>query len=132
MINVFIAYPMDGLTNDEIKKRRLELLDMLKRRYPTEEFHLIAIPPYPYSCISPIWVLGKFLEYMAQADLVFFSKDWEIDYMCSLEHAICRYYDIPIAYEDGYFTHESVYYHYDANNSPLSSCMSDDILHERR
>lgn len=118
---------MNSLTNDEIKKRRLELLNMLKRRYPTEEILIDSfIGNSPNDCNTSVWYLGKSLEYIAQADLVFFSKDWEISYICSLEHAICRYYDIPIAYEDGYFTYESIYYHYDANNSPLLSCVKGD------
>ena len=94
-MNVFISHPMGSLTND----KRLELLNMLKERYPTEEIRLIANPPYPYDCNSSIWYLSKSLEYIALADLVFFSKYWEISYICSLEHAICHYYNIPIAFE---------------------------------
>ena len=105
-MNVFISQPMVGLTNNELKKYRSKVLDMIKRRYPTEKIHLIY-PPYPYGHNESVWALGKSLEYIAQADLVFFLKYWEISYMCSLQHAICRYYRIPIAYEDGYFTHES-------------------------
>ena len=125
---VFISQPMERLANEEFKQRRQEVLDMVKRRYPTEKIHLInpPYPYYPYGHNKSVWVLGKSLEYIAQADLVFFLKYWEISYMCSLQHLICHYYNIPIAYEDGYFTHESAYYHYDANNSPLSSCMKGD------
>lgn len=127
-MNVFISQPMIGLTNDELKKYRSKVLDMIQRRYPTEKIHLInpPCPYYPYGHNESVWALGKSLEYIVQADLVFFLKDWEISYMCSLQHAICRYYRIPIAYEDGYFTHESAYYHYDANNSSLSSCVKGD------
>lgn len=46
MMNVFISYPKDGLTNNEIKKRRSELFNMLKERYPTVKFHPIANPSY--------------------------------------------------------------------------------------
>ena len=125
---VFILQPMVGLTNDELKKYRSKVLDMIQRRYPTEKIHLInpPCPYYPSSHNESVWTLGKSLEYIAQADLVFFLKYWEISYMCSLQHLICHYYRIPIAYEDGYFTHKSVYYHYDANNSPLSSCVKGD------
>ena len=126
---VFISQPMVGLTNDELKKYRLKVLDMIQRRYPTEKIRFITNPliaNLPHDDNSIVWYLGKSLECIASANLVFFSKDWESDYICSLEHAICRYYNIPIAYEDGYFTHESAYYHYDANNSPLSSCVKGD------
>ena len=127
-MNVFISQPMVGLTNDELKKYRSKVLDMIQRRYPTEKVHLInpPCPYYPSSYNESVWALGKSLEYIAQADLVFFSKDWQKDYICSLKHAICRYYNIPIAYEDRYFTHEKICYHYDANNSPLSSCVKGD------
>ena len=100
-MNVFISQPMIGLTNDELKKYRSKVLDMIQRRYPTEKIHLInpPYPYYPYGHNESVWVLGKSLEYIAQADLVFFLKYWEIDYICSLEHAICRYYNIPIIHE---------------------------------
>ena len=126
---VFISQPMERLTNDEFKQRRLEVLDMVKRRYPTEKIRFITNPliaNLPHDDNSIVWYLGKSLECIASADLVFFSKDWEIDYICSLQRAICRYYNIPIASEDEYSTHESAYYHYDANNSPLSSCVKGD------
>lgn len=126
---VFISQPMERLTNDEFKQRRLEVLDMVKRRYPTEKIRFITNPliaNLPHDDNSIVWYLGKSLECIASANLVFFPKDWEIDYICSLQHEICLYYNIPIIYEDEYFTHESVYYHYDVNNSPLSSCVKGD------
>ena len=100
-MNVFISQPMVGLTNDELKKYRSKVLDMIQRRYPTEKIHLInpPYPYYPYGHNESVWALGKSLEYIAQADLVFFLKYWEISYMCSLQHAICRYYNIPIIHE---------------------------------
>lgn len=119
-MNVFISQPMVGLTNDELKKYRSKVLDMIQRRYPTEKIRFITNPliaKLPHDDNSIVWYLGKSLECIASANLVFFSKDWESDYICSLEHAICRYYNIPIICEDEYyFTHESVY----TNNSPLS------------
>ena len=126
---VFISQPMEHLTNDEFKQRRLEVLDILKRRYPTEKIRFITNPliaNLPHDDNSIVWYLGKSLECIASANLVFFSKDWESDYICSLQHAICRYYNIPIAFEDEYSIHESAYYHYDVNNSPLSSCVKGD------
>ena len=126
---VFISQPMEHLTTDEFKQRRLEGLDMVKRRYPTEKIRFITNPliaNLPHDDNSIVWYLGKSLECIASANLVFFSKDWEIDYICSLEHEICRYYNIPIASEDKYSTHESAYYHYDVNNSPLSPCVNGD------
>ena len=124
-MNVFISQPMIGLTNDELKKYRSKVLGMIQRRYPTEKIHLINPPRpyYPYGHNESVWALGKSLEYIAQADLVFFLKYWEISYMCSLQHLICRYYNIPIICEDEYyFTHESAYCHYGTNNSPFHLC----------
>ena len=129
-MNVFISQPMVGLTNDELKKYRSKVLDMIQRRYPTEKIRFITNPliaNLPHDDNSIVWYLGESLKCIASANLVFFSKDWESDYICSLQHAICRYYRIPIASEDGYFTHESAYYHYDANNSSLSSCVKGEI-----
>ena len=127
-MNVFISQPMVGLTNDELKKYRSKVLDMVKRRYPTEKIRFITNPliaNLPHDDNSIVWYLGESLKCIASANLVFFPKDWESDYICSLEHAICRYYNILITSEDEYSTHESAYYHYDAN-SPLSSCVKGD------
>ena len=126
---VFISQPMERLTNDEFKQRRLEVLDMVKRRYPTEKIRFITNPliaNLPHDDNSIVWYLGKSLKRIASANIVIFSKEWESDYICSLEHEICRYYNIPIIHEDEYSTHESAYYHYDVNNSPLSSCVKGD------
>ena len=128
-MNVFISQPMVGLANDELKKYRSKVLDMVKRRYPTEKIRFITNPliaNLPHDDNSIVWYLGESLKCIASANLVFFPKDWESDYICSLEHEICRFYNIPIIHEDEYFTHESVCYHYDVNNSPLSSCMKGD------
>lgn len=64
---------MVGLTNDELKKYRSKVLDMIQRRYPTEKIHLIN-PPYPYDYNESVWFLGKSLEYLSQVDLVFLQR----------------------------------------------------------
>ena len=56
-MEVFISQPMVGLTNDELKKYRSKVLDMIQRRYPTEKIRFIANTPYPYDCNSSIWFL---------------------------------------------------------------------------
>lgn len=99
-MNVFISQPMNGLTDDAIKQRRLEILNTVRQRYPTEEINLIDsfFENAPHDA-SPVWFLGKSLEYLSQADLAFFSKDWEKARGCVIEHMVCRNYHIPIAHE---------------------------------
>ena len=100
-MNVFISQPMVGLTNDELKKYRSKVLNMIQRRYPTEKIRFITNPliaNLPHDDNSIVWYLGKSLECIASANLVFFSKDWESDYICSFELTICRYYNIPIIF----------------------------------
>lgn len=99
-MNVFISQPMNGLTDDVIKKRRLRILNIIKKRYPTENIYLIDsfFENAPHDA-SPIWFLGKSLEYLSQADLVFFSKDWEKARGYVVEHMVCRNYHIPIVHE---------------------------------
>lgn len=92
---------MVGLTNDELKKYRSKVLDMIQRRYPTEKIHLInpPYPYYPYDYNESVWFLGKSLKYLSQVDLVFFTKNWEKARGCVIEHMVCLNYHIPIAYE---------------------------------
>lgn len=91
---------MNGLTDDAIKKRRLEALSILKKRYPTEDIHLIDsfLENAPHDA-SPVWFLGKSLEFLATADLAFFLKGWESARGSVIEHMVCRNYHIPIAHE---------------------------------
>lgn len=104
-MNIFISQPMVGLTNDELKKYRSKVLDMIQRRYPTEKIHLIN-PPYPYYLYDyneSVWFLGKSLEYLSQVDLVFFTKNWEklVVALLNIWYVSITIYQLHTKYEKG-------------------------------
>lgn len=96
---------MVGLTNDELKKYRSKVLDMIQRRYPTEKIHLInpPYPYYPYDYNESVWFLGKSLEYLSQVDLVFFTKNWEklVVALLNIWYVSITIYQLHTKYEKG-------------------------------
>ena len=99
MKKLFISQPMRGLTDEEILKAReeiraraehaigepVELIDSFIKDYPGEINKSI-----------PVWYLGKSIQLLAQADIVYFGGDWENARGCKIEHEIAKEYGINI------------------------------------
>lgn len=45
---------------------------------------------------KPLWFLGKSLELLADADVVYFAKDWEKYRGCKIENVCAVEYGIPV------------------------------------
>ena len=54
----------------------------------------------PKNVDEAIWFLSKSIEYLAQADIIFFMKGWEKARGCKIEHQIAVEYDKEIIYEN--------------------------------
>lgn len=97
MKKVFISQPMRGLTEEEILAFRniikmnlefslnesIEIIDSYFKDYPGEINKHI-----------PVYYLGKSIELLAQADIVYFGGDWKNARGCQIEYAVCRKYGI--------------------------------------
>ena len=99
MKKLFISQPMRGKTDDEIKAERaraiqsaeevvgepLEVIDSFFENAPVDA--------------KPLWFLGKSLELLAGADVVYFVSGWEDYRGCKIEHTCSVEYDIQIIEE---------------------------------
>lgn len=87
MLQVFISQPMIRKTDEEIKKERMRIVSKISDIL-TEPFQVIDsfFESAPYDA-KPLWFLGKSIELLASADLVYFSKGWENARGCRIEHA---------------------------------------------
>ena len=47
---------------------------------------------------SPLYLLGKSLELLAEADIAIFGSGWEQSRGCRIEHTCCEEYGIPMEY----------------------------------
>lgn len=61
-----------------------------------EEVYIINNLPHLFKDVSPLWYLGRSLELMSSADIVYFAKGWKKYRGCRVEHLAAREYDIKI------------------------------------
>ena len=106
-MKIFISQPMKGLTEDEIRANRQEVVELL-----TGEGHEIvdsvfsdmpSIDRLPASVRGDrqgLWCLGKALQLITEkADAVYFMNGWDRARGCMMEHDACRAYSILTMYQ---------------------------------
>ena len=102
MKKLFISQPMRGLTDIEILKVRIELKNRAEKIIG-EPLELINsfIEDYPGEIINsiPVWYLGKSIQFLSQADVVYFGNDWRNARGCKIEYEIAIAYGIKVITE---------------------------------
>lgn len=96
MKKLFISQPMNGKNDEEILKERKKAIKAAEI-YLDEPVDVIDsfFQNVPADA-SPLWFLGKSLELLSTADVVYFASDWEnargckIEHMCAVEYGIDR------------------------------------------
>lgn len=94
----FIIQPMNGKTNSEIMHVRKKAAI-----YLTNKGYEIAPSFFNYTPKSKnvaVWYLGKSIEVMADADLVYLCKGWRKSRGCRIEHSIATEYGLEIEEEE--------------------------------
>lgn len=96
MKKLFISQPMNGKTDEEIKKERQDALLQAVATYG-EEVELIDsfFESAPHDA-KPLWFLGKSLELLSTADVAYFASGWESARGCKIEHDCAVAYGISI------------------------------------
>jgi hypothetical protein len=98
MKKIMISQPMRGKTNELIKEERKVLVQELENN--GYEVLDTIFDEAPKDTDEAIWFLSKSIEYLAQADIIFFMKGWEKARGCKIEHEIAVEYDKEIIYEN--------------------------------
>lgn len=98
MEKIMISQPMRGKTNELIKEERKVLVQELENN--GYEVLDTVFDEAPKNVDEAIWFLSKSIEYLAQADIIFFMKGWEKARGCKIEHEIAVEYDKEIIYEN--------------------------------
>ena len=96
-IRLFISQPMRNKTNEEILEEREYAVKRVKEILG--DVHVIDsfFKDVPTDT-SPLWFLGKSLELLSTADVVYFCNGWDtargcrIEQMCAVEYGINRIY----------------------------------------
>lgn len=87
---------MNGKSDEEIKKERQDALLQAVATYG-EEVELIDsfFESAPHDA-KPLWFLGKSLELLSTADIVYFASGWESARGCKIEHECAVAYGLNI------------------------------------
>lgn len=98
MKKIMISQPMRGKTNELIKEER----KVLVQEFEDNGYEVLdtVFDEAPKNVDEAIWFLSKSIEYLAQADIIFFMKGWEKARGCKIEHQIAVEYDKEIIYEN--------------------------------
>lgn len=100
MKRLFISQPMNGKTDEEILAVREKAIKSAEERLgePLEiiDSFFQSVP----ADARPLWFLGKSLELLSTADVVFFAKGWEGTRGCKIENTCAIEYGIDVVIEN--------------------------------
>lgn len=98
MKKLFISQPMRDKTDEEIKKEREDIISACRNEYGKVEVLDSFFESAPHDA-KPLWFLGKSLEMLSNADIVFFAEGWSNYRGCRIEHECAKEYGIEIVYD---------------------------------
>ena len=100
-MKIFIAQPMSGVPDEEVEKIREHVTKLMLDKYGSnieiiDQFHVPEeeMPDEPLERPG-IHLLGRSIQFLADADLVVFVSDFLHAKGCCVELAVCKEYDIP-------------------------------------
>lgn len=106
MKKIFISLPMKDKSSEEIKNDFKYWFNYIKNNYPNEDFELIDtyfdidsdLESTEHIKDKNIWYLGKSIEKLSEADIIFFHPLWKKARGCIIENYIAIKYEIKIEY----------------------------------
>ena len=96
-MKVFISFPMNGKSYDELVKERNSIINQCKLYFSEDTYYIDTVfddPDYDFN--DPLYYLGKSITAMAEADIVVFARGWENARGCLIEYDCARKYGVPI------------------------------------
>lgn len=95
MQKLFISQPMNGLTDEEIKATRAKIIKKVTEQYGEVEVIDSFFESAPHDA-KPLWFLGKSLELLSNAGIVYFGIGWSKARGCKIEHTCAVEYGIGV------------------------------------
>ena len=100
MKRLFISQPMNGKTDEEILKVREKAIVSAEKHIGESVEVIDSFFQDPPIQVRPLWYLGKSIELLSTADVVYFVKGWEEARGCRIEHECVMEYGIDLIIED--------------------------------
>lgn len=98
MKKLFISQPMRGKTDEEILKERETAIAKAKEHLNDDVEVIDSFFQSAPAEAKPLWFLGKSLELLSDADVVYFAPGWEDARGCRIEHTSAEEYGIETIY----------------------------------
>lgn len=105
MKKLFISQPMKGKTDEEILAVRDAAIKQAQQKIGEPVEVIDSFFQNAPEDARPLWFLGKSLELLSTADIVYFAKGWEEFRGCRIEHQCAVEYEIAML-EEGGVNHE--------------------------
>ena len=102
-MKVFISQPMRGLSEHKIKLNRAKAIEKIKRLYGDD---VEIIDNYFGGNEKPLFKLGKSIELLSTADIIYICNGWYKARGCKIEYMCASDYDIKIIFENGVIFNE--------------------------
>lgn len=96
MKRVFISQPMRDKTASEIILERNKAISDIVNKLGEDVYIIDTYLTEGPMDVPPLWYIGKSLELMSTADIVYFTEGWERYRGCRVEHLAAHEYDIKI------------------------------------
>lgn len=90
-MKIFLSQPMSGRPEEEILLERAYIEQELKQWYGED---VEVIHSYSSEPKQPLYLLGKAIQAMADADVVYFLPGWEDSRGCKIEYQCAMEYDL--------------------------------------
>lgn len=94
MTKIFISQPMNGKTDEEIKKEREKAIEYVERLLGEKVEVIDSFFEKAPIGAKPLWFLGKSIELLSNANVVYFVKGWKEARGCRIEHQCAVQYGI--------------------------------------
>lgn len=98
-MRVMISQPMNGRSEEEIKKERQEIIGKFDRMHITV-INTIFTEEAPDDCNPAVYYLGKSISAMKDIDALYMCDGWREARGCKIEYEVAKAYGIKILYSN--------------------------------
>ena len=98
-MKVMISQPMNGRTEEQIKKERQEIVDKFNKMH-IKVIDTLFTEEAPQDCNVAVYYLGKSISAMKDIDALYMCNGWREARGCQIEHEVAMKYGIKILYSD--------------------------------
>lgn len=94
-MKVMISQPMNGRSEEEIKKEREEIIKKFNKMH-IEVINTLFTEEAPDNCNVAVYYLGKSISAMKDIDALYMCDNWSNARGCKIENQVAREYGIKI------------------------------------